>query len=92
MNIDRQDGRMILTLPGTCTIAEVEAAADKLRSMPDDVTALKIDAAGVSEMDTAFFQLLLSLKATMEIRGKPFQMSAESSEVRGLYELYGVRL
>lgn len=83
---------MTLTLPSACTIAEVEAASDKLRGIPEEVASLEIDASNVEEMDTAFFQLLLALKATMDVRRGVFALKAVSPEVCGLCELYGVQL
>jgi ABC-type transporter Mla MlaB component len=90
MIIEQQDGRVIVTLPPVCTIAEVETGADRIRRLSEVLTTLEIRADAVQEMDTAYLQLLLALKATAEQRAGVLTLQGISPEVTALCDLYGV--
>lgn len=86
-----KEGVLTVTLNSECTIANAEAHTRQIRSLVSDETAqIEVRANAVEEMDTAYFQMILSLKATADTRKIPFEMTEASSEILRLCELYGV--
>jgi len=75
MRIETEEGRLTVRLPAECTISEAEAAADLLRKLPPDLCAISVDANRLEEIDTAYLQVLLSLKAHAVCRGIAFSVS-----------------
>ncbi len=93
MNIRNEDGRLILTLPPECTIVKAEADTDRIRAViSEDIKQIELDTDAVKEMDTAYLQILLSLKTTAERKGIPFLVSGGSAEIRRVCELYGAEI
>jgi len=92
MKVERDGGAWIVVLPAECTIAEVEADADKVRLFPEGVERIEVRGGEVEEVDTAYFQLLLSIRATARQRGIPFRLSEEAEALRRMGELYGIAL
>lgn len=87
MEIERQEEKWIVTLAEECTIADVEADTDQLRRLPDDIQGIEVHAQGVRECDTAYLQMLLSLKVTAEHRGTAFSLRS-SEALDDLWKLY----
>lgn len=92
MRIESEKDRLIITLPQTCTIAETEADADKLRAFPERMKKIEVYAQDTDEMDTAYFQLLLSLKAAAFHREISCSVAGISQAVREIVGLYGAEL
>ncbi len=93
MKIRDEQGVLVVILDSECTIAKAEAHTHQLRSLISDKTGrIEVRAGAAEEMDTAYFQMLLSLKATADTRKIPFEMPEASSEILRLCELYGVTL
>ncbi len=90
MKVKKSGNKVIFTLGRECTIADVEAHTEKLRSMLKDGMKIEVDAGDVEEMDTAYFQLLLSLKASSDQSGAGFFIADMSDRVREVFDLYGV--
>ncbi len=91
MKIQKKHKSVQVALNSDCTIIDAEADADKLRSLCDDMTACAIDASEVTEIDTAYLQLLLSLKTTAEAANIAFELRNVSSEFQSALEIYGLK-
>lgn len=89
MIIKKQDNHLFITLPQDCTIGKVEADADKLRTRLKGINNIDISGGGAEEMDTAYFQLLLSLMSTAEVHGIEIHVSQHSAAMDNLLILYG---
>lgn len=94
MLIEGGNGVIRVALVGECTIAEVEADADKLRSRfaQSRIDGVEVSVKGLKELDTAYFQLILSLRASAHELGTPFSWLDESNLLAETAELYGVEL
>jgi len=90
MKLKKNKTRMIITLERECTIAEVEADTEKLQPLLNGIKNIEVNARDVEEMDTAYFQLLLSLMISSNESGAKFLISEMSETVRGIFNLYGV--
>lgn len=88
----KETGAMILTLPSDCTIARVEAETEKIRLQLESADRIELNAEAVEQIDTAYLQVLLSLKKTAEARGIVFSVSGMSDAILRACELYGVTL
>jgi len=75
-----------------CSIVDVEAHTDKFRSMPGDLKKIILHAADVAEIDTAYLQVLLALKATARDRGIDLQVRSASPTLLRICRLYNVAL
>ncbi|MFH1135611.1 MAG: STAS domain-containing protein [Pseudomonadota bacterium] len=86
------NGILKLTLSGECTIAEVESDTDKMRSRfaQGQVDGVEISFKDLVELDTAYFQLILSLRATAHELGVPFKLTNDSPALAEAAELYGI--
>lgn len=84
------DGTLRIALSPECTIADVEAHADRLRLLIVDVSSVQLHADALEELDTAYLQLLLSLKATMDDMGVPFSLRGLSRVLDDALDLYGI--
>jgi len=91
MKISKRKGKLNVTIEPECTIIDVEEDTDKIRSRMNDVTSIVVKADGVTEMDTAYFQLILSLMNTADELGIEFSIPKMSEEVKGLFDTYGVK-
>ncbi len=93
MNVRTENSILLIDLPSECTIVKTEADIKTLRSClaSEELKKIELNAEAVEEIDTAYFQMLLSLKATAEHQGIPFSISGMSQEIRKIEELYGVR-
>jgi anti-anti-sigma regulatory factor len=93
MNITKENGTLFIDLPSECTIVKTEEHIKMLRSffMPAELKKVELNAEAVEEIDTAYFQMLLSLKATAEHHKIPLSVSGMSHEVQKTEELYGLR-
>lgn len=93
MNIRKEEGRILIELPAECTIAKAEDDTDKIRAcLSEDIKQIELLTEAVKEIDTAYLQLLLSLKVTAERRGIPFLVSGSSAEIERVCELYGAEI
>jgi len=92
VKIDTENGQLTISLPSVCTIAETEADADKLRTFFKEPEEIIVYAEDVDEMDTAYFQLLLSLKTKAYHKSVPFSVQSMSPAVREIIALYGIEL
>jgi len=93
MNIRTENGTLRIDLPSECTIVKTEEHTETLRSFfaSEKLKKVELNAEAVEEIDTAYFQMLLSLKATAAHEGIPFLISGMSHEIQKVEELYGVR-
>lgn len=85
-----EDGDLSITLPSECTIADVEAHADKLRSQISGVRRVELNAKALEEIDTAYLQLLLSLRSTLDERDIDFSLADLSDVLDEALKLYGM--
>ena len=90
MIIEKNNDAKILVLPAECTIVEVEADADKIRSFINTRPGrVEVQAGSLEEIDTAYLQLLLSLASTAERWDIPFSVSNTPDALRKACALYG---
>jgi anti-anti-sigma regulatory factor len=89
MIIKKQNRHLLITLPQDCTIGKVETDADKLRTKLRGIKSIDLSADSVEEMDTAYFQLLLSLVSTAEVHGIEIQVSHRSEVLDNIMIIYG---
>jgi ABC-type transporter Mla MlaB component len=92
MIIKKQKDRLLITLPQDCTIGKVEADADKLRTKLKGIKNIDISGGLVEEMDTAYFQLLLSLMSTAEVHGMEIHVGQRSEAMDRILTVYGENL
>jgi len=92
MEVYKRKGEMTLALMPECAINDVESDADKLRSKINDVELITVKSDQVTEMDTAYFQLILSLMSTADEAGIQFSMPQMSDTVRDMFELFGLSI
>lgn len=90
MKKNKQKNTLTVSLSSACTIAEVEADFDTIRSLPEEIETINIKAGAVEEVDTAYLQLLLSIKQTAQERGILFRVKEASDEISDICSLYGV--
>jgi anti-anti-sigma regulatory factor len=91
VNIRKGDSGLILTLPPECTIAKAEVDTDRIRAMiSGDIKQIEVHTEAVKEIDTAYLQMLLSLRITADRQGISFMISRCCTEIKRVCELYGV--
>jgi len=89
MIIKRQNHHLFITLPQDCTIGKVEADADKLWTKLKGIKKIDISAGSIEEIDTAYFQLLLSLMSTAEVHGIEINVCQRSEAMDNILIIYG---
>ncbi len=93
MNIKNKNKKLIITLASESVISDAEADLQKLiKAFTGDIKKIELHAKSVEVIDTAYFQILLSLKNTAEKRQIPFAVSDISPEIQEVCELYGMNL
>ena len=92
MIIEKKDNTLIITLDEDCTIINVEADYDKIRGCALETDGIEVIAVQVQEMDTAYFQLLLSIRATAVKNNISFRISNTAGPVREIEAVYGIFL
>jgi len=90
MIIEKEQDTTILVLASECTIADVEADADKIRSLINTHPGrIEVQAGPLEEIDTAYLQLLLSLASTAEHWDIPLSFVNTPDALKKACELYG---
>jgi len=93
MNIRNKNKKLTITLGTECVIADVETELRKLRkAFSKEIEKIEIKAKSVEEIDTAYFQLLLSVEQTAAQQQIPLIFSDISPELQNICELYGINL
>lgn len=83
----------MIELPQECTIVKAGTDRDKIGNfISEDIEAIELQIESVKGMDTAYLQLLLSLKITAEQKGIPFLITGCSAEIGRVCELYGTEI
>lgn len=82
-------GKKIVLNPEV-TIYNVKQVRERLAEEIRNETNLTIDLSKVVSMDTAGFQLLISIKKTAQIKNKTVVFASHSEEVLKFIDLYGV--
>lgn len=88
---DTKNGVCRLHLEGEMTICNAEAAKKALLAMITGDEALELELSGVSEMDTAGFQLLLALRTEAERLNRGFSIASSSEAVQNVIRLYNMQ-
>jgi anti-anti-sigma regulatory factor len=91
MEINLTDTVMEADTPAECTIVETEATADRLRQLSKNLTKIVVRAEKTEEIDTAYFQILVSLKRFADHQHIPCTMVL-SPAVNDICLLYGIEL
>ena len=90
MIVEKNDDATILVLSAECTIADVEADTDKIRSLINTRPGrIEVQASAMEEVDTAYLQLLLSVALTADHWNIPFSVSNSPEALRKACALYG---
>jgi len=91
MNIKNRNKKLIITLASESVISDAEADLQKLiKAFTGDIKKIEINTKATDVIDTAYFQILLSLKNTAEQKQIPFAVSDISPEMQEVCELYGM--
>lgn len=77
-----------LRLDGEVTIYRAQEIKRILLDALEHSVALRIDLAGVSELDSAGVQLLVAAKKAADAERKPFELANQSAPVLSCVELY----
>jgi ABC-type transporter Mla MlaB component len=78
-------------LDSECVISKTQADTEKLRSLfSGKIGKIELDLHSVREMDTAYFQLLLSLKATADQHNIHLIFQGNCDQIHRIGELYGI--
>lgn len=89
MKTQAVDGKWKITLDRECTIMEIEQDLRKLRRFPKTIKSVEIDTEKLREMDTAYFQMLLSLRESA-IKSRVEVIIKDDSPILAEFsELYG---
>jgi ABC-type transporter Mla MlaB component len=86
----KQNDTISIRLNAACTIVDVESDTEKLKSLPDTIKKYSIDASDVQELDTAYLQMLLSLKATADFQTAAFEIKKTSEAFLETLYAYGI--
>jgi len=93
MNIKNKNKKLIITLASESVISDAEADLQKLiKALTGDIKKIELQAKSANVIDTAYFQILLSLKNTAEQKQIPFAVSDISPAIQEVCELYGMNL
>ena len=89
LEIHDQENETVITLPALCTISRVERDTDMVRGNISPKGKLTVMAEAVTEMDTAYFQLLLCLEKTARDWNMDFHLLNATEPLIRLRVLYG---
>ncbi len=81
---------MKIELPPSCTIIDVEAHTDLIRSLPNEIDRIHLRIDDVTEMDTAYLQCIYALKKETENRDITLCTTGKSKVVDHACKLYGL--
>ena len=90
MKLSTKGKTLNITLGGECTIIDVEAHTDLVRSRPKTIEQIYLKIDGLTQMDTAYLQCLYSLKKEAEHRHISIQIQGKSRELDHICRLYGL--
>ena len=92
MILKSKAGILNIVLDSECTIAETEDDFEKLKNIDELPKKIELITDKIQEIDTAYFQMLLSIKAWAEQNKIPFTISETSTSIEEISELYGIKL
>ncbi|MBN2010491.1 STAS domain-containing protein [candidate division KSB1 bacterium] len=92
MVVRKRGDQATIILNSDCTIVDAESDADTLRSLSGNFKKYTVDAGDVAEIDTAYLQILLSLKATAEHNNVTLDFVKMSDAFRETLAVYGINL
>ena len=83
-----KSGKCTITLKGELDIYSAAAFREELMPCLEDCKSLVFNLAGVSEMDTSCFQVLIQAKRECEKTGREMQMVSHSPAMLEILEMY----
>ncbi|MBD3805938.1 STAS domain-containing protein [Sulfuricurvum sp.] len=89
--ITKDGDYFIVDPPQEMVMRTIEPFFDELKSGLVEHEGIFVNLIGVTEIDTAGFQLLVSLKKEMILQGKRFTIVGMSAEVDEIFSLYGAQ-
>jgi len=92
MKFDISEQVMTVIPESDCCIAEAVGDYEIIRHIPGEIREIRLVADEIRELDTAYFQFLLALKAISAEKKIPFTLSGNSPELDSVCMLYGVDL
>lgn len=87
MNPSHSPPPALLFIEGDLTIRRVQEMKDVILARLAQTSALELDLAGVTEIDTAGVQLLLMARRAAQASGKQLRLAAHSRAVTALFGL-----
>lgn len=90
MKLKKKGKTLKIDLESSCTIIDVEAHADLLRSLPAGIDRIHLRIDDVTELDTAYLQCLYALKKEAEIRNIELNTTGKSKALDHACKLYGL--
>lgn len=90
MKLSTKGKTLSITLGAECTIINVEAHANLIRTLPEKITQILLKINAVAEMDTAYLQCIYSLKKEAQKQNILLFASGKSREFDRVCRLYGL--
>jgi len=78
-----------LALEGEVSIHQAQEIKERLRGALDQFAIIELDLSGVTELDTAGFQLLAQMKRDCNAAGKELRLTRHPPAVLEVFSLYG---
>ena len=79
-----------LELSGEMVVRNLSRALPRLRESLEGATSILVDLSGVSELDSAGVQVLISLKKQSLASGQKLRLTGHSPAVLAVFDLYGL--
>lgn len=90
MKLSTNGKRLTVTLGRECSIIDVEAHSDLIRTLPEKINRIHLKIDDLAEMDTAYLQCIYSLKKEAQEKQIVMQTTGESKVFDHICRLYGL--
>lgn len=90
MKLSINGKRLTVTLGRECSIIDVEAHSDLIRTLPEKVNRIHLKIDDLAEMDTAYLQCIYSLKKEAQEKQIVMQTTGNSKVFDHICRLYGL--
>ena len=92
MKFKSSDNKIKIIFPGNCTISQAESIKamilERINSFPEKTVVIL---SKVEDLDTAGVQIMLSLKKTLEYKGKKIKFAKPTKKVIEILDYYGLK-
>jgi len=90
MKLSINGKRLTVTLGKECSIIDVEAHTDLIRTLPEKINRIHLKIDDLAEMDTAYLQCIYSLKKEAEENAVEMHTTGNSKLFEHICRLYGL--